>query len=312
MRIINTLFSLFRFQHKSWKAVLLCIVAATVFWFFNALNKTYSTNLNFPVQVDYDEATYIPVTQLPDNVRLNVSGLGWDLFRKSLGLKLQPLHIQLESPAEVRKIPGASLMALFSPQLEGIQLNLVLTDTLHIHMDQRSMRTVGIELDSMEQYLREGYGLSSEILIQPREVMVEGPKSIISAMAVHAIRLPQRRLDRNFNEVIELEWGSPYISSNPPVVTVSFQVDRLMQVTDTIPLKLINIPPEVKGISIRSKVILTYQIPSKLAASVNPDSLHAVLNLHSITRGRSKALPVIHGLSPFSRIEKVDSVDIIF
>src|SRR5687767_9682749 len=110
MSVIKSIFNLLRFNRKNWKAVVLCVLAATVFWFFNSLNKRYTTNITFPVTFDYDDENYIAVKPLPSSVRINVTGVGWDLFRRSLGIKIPPLVIPIDRPAEVKKIPAIPVL----------------------------------------------------------------------------------------------------------------------------------------------------------------------------------------------------------
>ena len=78
MRLFNSILNIFRFNRRNWRAVVLCVFAATIFWFFNALNKSYTTNINFPLSFDYDRDNFVPVRNLPAQVRLNVTGNGWD------------------------------------------------------------------------------------------------------------------------------------------------------------------------------------------------------------------------------------------
>src|SRR5215216_6687499 len=104
MRFFNSILNILRFNRRNWKAVALCIFAATVFWFFNALNKNYTTNINLPLVFDYDRENFMAVRPLPEAVRFNVTGLGWNLFRRSAGLKIPPLVVPLPQPGEVKKI----------------------------------------------------------------------------------------------------------------------------------------------------------------------------------------------------------------
>ncbi len=313
MKFLATLFNLFRFNQKNWKAVVLCLVAATIFWFFNALNKNYSANISFPIAFEYDEEGYIPVKPLPHHIRLNVSGLGWDLFRRSIGLKVSPLNIPLENPAEVKKIVGTSLPALFSPQLEGIQINFVLTDTLHLQIDPLGKREVMVRVESVESYLRADYGLSSEVLIQPDVVMLEGPLSLLRTLPdTLSISLPVRNIDRPYKDHIEIEMESELINLNPPVVQVSFSVDKMMELTNTIDLKLINLPKEVRSVNHIKEIGFTYSIPTTLAHTIMLDSMQAVLDLSGMKRGRNRFVPVITGLPPFCRITQIDTVDVNF
>ena len=293
---------------------MLCLFAATIFWFFNALNKNYAANINFPLTFDYDQERFIPVRALPEHVRLNVSGLGWDLFRKSSGLKVPPLVIPLERPTDVRKIVGSTLPALFSPQLEGMQVNFALTDTLYVAMDDRIKRKIEIRMDSIHHYLSHEFVLAGEIKIQPDTVWLDGPKQVIDQLPpVFQLTLPERNISQNFNEEIEITFQrSGLVNRNPPMVTVTFEVEPLLEVTDTIHVEVLNVPPRIKSTMGITKVLCTYRLPARLASTVSADSLVALVDLKSVARGSHKIIPHIIGLPPQARLVKVDTVNIIF
>jgi hypothetical protein len=313
MKFIATILNLFRFNQKNWKAVVLCLVAATIFWFFNALNKNYSANINFPVTFEYDEEGYIPVKPLPHYIKLNVSGLGWDLFRKSLGIKVLPLHIPLENPAETKKIVGASLPSLFLPQLEGVQINFVLTDTIHLQIDQKATRQVFVAIHALDAYLKDDVGLSEPVSIQPEVITLEGPQSLLKAFSdTLYITLPVRNIEKSYEEDIEVEFENKLIRSNPSEVRVRLSVDKLLEITDNIPLQFINLPKEIRSALLVKDVSCTYRLPVTLAHSLAPDSLIAVLDLSGLVRGKHKLVPAISGLPAFSQLLQVDSVAVNF
>jgi hypothetical protein len=131
MRLLNSIINLLHFNQKNWKAVSLCVLAAAIFWFFNALNKNYTTTISFPLQFDFDRQDYMPVRPLEEELRINVTGMGWDIFRRTVGLRKSPLSIPLEHPETVKKIVGSTLPAFFSTQLEAFQINFVANDTNH-------------------------------------------------------------------------------------------------------------------------------------------------------------------------------------
>mgnify|MGYP000489331719 CR=1 FL=1 len=135
MRVRNSIFRVLHFHRRNWKAIALCFFAATVFWFLNALNKTYTTNLRFPLTFEFDRQNFVPVKALPGEIRLNVTGNGWNLFRRSTGVKIPPLEIPLERPVETKKIVGSTLPAFFTNQLDGLEINYVLTDTIFVDLE---------------------------------------------------------------------------------------------------------------------------------------------------------------------------------
>lgn len=314
MSLINSIFDFLRFNKRNWKAVVLCVFAATVFWFFNALNKNYSANISFPVSFDYDQEKYIPVRTLPTSIRMNVSGLGWDLLRRSSELKVPPLVIPLERPTDVQKIVGSTLPALFSTQLEGMQINFVLTDTVYIEIDQRVRRRVWLRLDSISRYLDRDFGFVNTITITPDTIWLEGPQRIVNALPDSlSLTLPRKGIDKNFNDEVEVVLKhNELIKRDPPVVHVSFNVDRLIEVSDTIQLQLINVPARLKLSYDITEVRCTYRLPTSLANTLSGDSLRAIIDLKNLSQGNHKITPHIAGLPPQSYLVKIDTVRVNF
>jgi len=292
----------------------LCLFAATVFWFFNALNKNYSANINFPVSFDFDRENYVPVKSLPATIRMNVSGLGWDLFRKSSGLKVSPLVIPLERPVEIRKIVGSTLPALFSNQLEGLQINFVLMDTVYVDIDEKVRKKFRLTVDSAWRYLHNDFGVINEITLIPDTVWIEGPRKIVSTLPdVIDLALPQQNIDRDFIGEIEIVLPNDrLLKRNPPVVEVAFDVERLMEINDRVQLKVMNAPPPVRAAINVFEVNCTFRLPVSLVHTLSIDSLTAIIDLKTVTPGSRQVVPQINGLPKNAYLIKVDSVRINF
>ncbi|MFZ6014638.1 MAG: hypothetical protein ACOYXT_30135 [Bacteroidota bacterium] len=312
MKLFNSILSVLRFNRKNWKAVVLCIFAATVFWFFNALNKTYTTNISFPLSFDYDERHYVPVRTPTREVRINVTGNGWDLFRRSTGIKVPPLEIPLERPGEVKKIVGTTLPAFFSSQLDGFQINFIVTDTVYIDLEPKAGRWISLSLDSANRNLKRGYGLASKVEVSPDSIFIEGPQRIITQIKEPVkLKLKKRNIDENFREDVEIDLPhGEVIKRDPPTVSVAFSVGMMMAVQDSVSLRLINIPPGVWPTRDKRKIAITVAMPENLKNQFTLDSAIAVISLRGVKRGQSKLLPVIIGLPQFCKVVKIDSVHV--
>ncbi|MBX2961484.1 MAG: hypothetical protein KF687_03170 [Cyclobacteriaceae bacterium] len=312
MSFFSSILNLLRFNNRNWKAVLLCVFAAAVFWLFNALNKNYSANISFPLSFDYHEELYIPVKRPPENIKLNVSGLGWDLLRKSSGLKVTPLHIPLENPADVKKIVGASLPPLLSAQLEGIQINFVLTDTIHLSIDPLVKRRVLLAVERIDENLKKDFGLASAIQIEPDSIWLEGPLSLLNSLQDRLfISLPQN-IDKSFSDRIEVELPHESLTANPPLVSVSFGVDRFVQLTDTARLQVINIPKELKTAIEVTGIPYTYRIPSGLEKAEGQNQVTAIIDLADLGKGHHKLIPRLEGLNEFAILLSIDTLHVSF
>lgn len=311
MRFFNSLLNILRFNRKNWRAVVLCVFAATIFWFFNALNKTYTTNIAFPVSFEYEKSEYVPVSELPREVRINVTGNGWDLFKRSTGVKASPLEIPLARPAEVKKIANSALNRIFSNQVEGLEINFVLTDTLYVDLEPKTGRWIKLKMDSLQRNLKKGYGLASEVTLTPDSVFIEGPLRLISAFREPVpLKLRQRNIDEDFMEEVELDIpSSAFIKRNPPTVSVKFEVARMVNMQDSIPITAINVPPTVAVVETKY-IPVTVAVPENMARQFTLDSARAVLDLRNFRKGEAKILPRVEGLPPFSTVVKIDTVRI--
>ena len=310
MRILYTIFNILRFNRRNWKAVMLCIFTATIFWFFNALNKTYTTNINFALRFDYDDQNFIPVAGLPQNVRLNVTGNGWELFKRSTGVKKDPLQIPLERPHEVKKIVGSGLKFSFTNQLNGLEINHVLNDTIYLDLEPKAGRWIKLEVDSIQHNIKEGYGLASEIAVMPDSTYIEGPARLVERIK-EPVRLdiPQRNIDEHYIENIEVELPfDEVITRQPAAVSVMFNVEEMIRVQDSISLKIDNLPSAVSEVMNSSKIPVTITIPKSFMDGFNVDSVKAVLDLKKFAGGTAKILPQVEGLPPYSSVLKIDSV----
>lgn len=308
MSVLKSIFNLLRFNSKNWKAVVLCIFAATVFWFFNSLNKNYTTNISFPIEFDYDQENYIPVKPLPSNVRINVTGIGWDLFRRSLGLKIPALVVPLERPAETRKILASP--ALFAHQIERLRINFVLSDTFHIKIEPKINRWITVRLDPSSLQLKEGYRCTSMTDIEPDSIFIEGPEGHVRSFIEPVyLKLAERKLDSDYNEDVAVEFlNNELINRNPPTVRVKFKVDRMIDVDDSVRLDIINHPTGTLPYFGVNKLLCKFLIPERSLKSYDPESVTAVLDLANFKSGSKKIRPQITGLPKYSEVVKVDSV----
>jgi len=314
MRFFKSIFNILRFNRKNWNAIVLCIFAAMVFWFFNALNKNYTTNINFPLAFDYDHEHFVPVRPLPRAVRINVSGIGWNLFRRSAGLKVPSLVISLERPADVRKIVGSTLPALFSTQLEEFKINFVITDTLHVAIEPKASRWVHLRMDSPSILFRDGYVMTSPVTIAPDSMFIEGPQKLINSLSDYIyLKIQDRNIDEDFHDDVEVKFlNNELVKRDPPTVAVSFSVDRLVERRDSVLLKVINPPKRALASIERKKIPCVVAIPQKALSNYHPDSVKAIVDLTSFTRGEKKLLPHITGLPPYAQVVSVDSVHVKF
>lgn len=314
MSIFRVIVNLFHFNRTNWKAVALCFLAALVFWFFNALNKDYSTNLRFAVNFEYDQDRFVPVAPLPKSVFMNVTGNGWDLFRKSLGVNLPDMNIPLERPTEVKKIVGSTLPALLAGQLGSLRINHVVTDTLYLSLDPKIRRKVKVAVDVEKFSFEEGHGRLSPVVLLPDSVELEGPRSLIEKIpSPIMLEISNKKIDRDFREDIEvIVPQGDKIKRNPSTVEVIFEVVEWLQVEQRLKLQLENLPSGARLSMVMDSVRCVFLIPRNQTNDTSQVAGGRVarIDLTGVRRGSSKLLPTAVGLPNNARVLHIDSVSI--
>ncbi len=211
----------------------------------------------------------------------------------------------------MKKIDAGSLHRFFSQQVDGLDINFSLTDTLHIDIEPKETRWVKLGIDSAYLDLETGYVLASPISIIPDSIEIEGPQRLVRGFEEPLLlRLRQHGIDEHFMKTVEINMPSDgVIGYRPKEVTIKFDVERLVTIEDSVRIEVENVPSTIS--EVQEKFIpITLSMPENVAKEFSIDSVRAVLDLRDFVRGEAVIFPRIEGLPPFSQVVKVDSVRI--
>jgi len=217
---------------------LLCLLAASLFWLLNALNKTgYSLNIDYPIHFVYNDSAYCPVTTLPRTVRVNVSGDGWGLLRHSwLPFQTDPIDYPVSQPLRASVINTSSLTASLAEQIKRLKVNYVVADTVDIAFDRRVTKTILLRVDSTSLNLAPGYAVSSVINVTPGSVAVTGPQRLVRGLPdTLRLRIPRKRIVDNYDEELLLtQFRHPQLRTSANRVLISFEVGQLLSLPSSL------------------------------------------------------------------------------
>ncbi len=276
---------------------------------FNALNKNYATTVRLPLRFEFDGSRFQAVEPLPAHIAINISGTGWRIIRNEYGIKVPDISISLERPADVRKMPAASLLPVVASQLEGLKLNYMVTDTLYIHIDPISKRHVRVKAATDRISFRKGFGATGPIQISPDTATISGPASVVASLGDTLVLHPKAdQLSTLFAK--EVAWSGPQqslISVLPASFSVQLPIEKVELVSLTLPLRLPRLPANYR--IDRDSIMLIFQVP----ASHTPqfDAIQTRIELPRLGPGeRHFVRPLLSGLPVEAILVYIDSVQI--
>ncbi len=277
--------SLARKSPDDWKVVLVCLALGTTIWLLNALNKDYTTKMAYPIELRYDPRQLVAVAELPSRVRINVSGYGWNLFKKSLWFNNDPLVIEPANLPERQYITAAQLYPLINEQMRDLRLNYVVQDTLFLQFDHFQRRRVSVVLDSTTLSFAQGFYLEGRPLVIPDSVLFEGPAQLVNAIAdpLH-VSVPEQNLRNPYNEIVPLPYpAQPLLSVQPNEVRIKFQVAEYETFSQQVPLVVTHLPAQGQW-SLSDSLITVYYDVRRANGSFPPDSFRVTADFRRLNR----------------------------
>ncbi len=223
-------------QSKSFQPakLILCLLAASLFWLLNALNKTgYSRNVKYPIQFVYDDSLYIPTAPLPQTITLNLVGSGWYLFGQAfLPFQNEPIKYVVNNPLRAKSINTSVLAEALDEQAKNLRVNYIVADTFELGFDRRTIKTIHLVADSLHLNMAPRHVVTSLINITPNTLTVEGPAKLLRGVSdTLVVRIPGQRISQNYDEELSINhFKHPLLKVSTEKVFVSFEVGELLSV----------------------------------------------------------------------------------
>ena len=233
-------------KKANWTIVFLCFATAATFWFFNALNKVYTTRIDYPIELVFNRDSLVLVQDPPNEVAINVTGGGWQLFKRTISLDSDPVYLEPENPTQTEFFTAGNLLPLFSGQLPDVNINYVATDTVFFKIEPYADRRLVIDMDSTIIGLRENHFLTSPIYINPDTVTFHGPQSLVQQLPVtFMVSVPERNIDDRYDEELSLDLFSPtIIKKEPELIRIQFDVEEFLPQNLVLDVEMVNFPPD--------------------------------------------------------------------
>lgn len=292
-------FKPFKREGKSvWRVFTLCFITAAVFWFFNSLNKTYTTEIDFPISITYDVENYIPVSDLPQKAKLEVNGFGWDLLKWSFQFGLEPMTIQPDN-YNLSSIGMLKFRSEIGESLGQVKLNKILSDSLNVNFDRKITKKLALKIDTSSFAIQEGFILRDSLRVSPDSIELTGPKSILDNFKDKIlVKVDDKRktINKDLRDEVELDFKSnPLVSLNQHEVEIFIAIEKIEKQTFVLGIEKLNFPDD-SLIIVPQQISLEVKYQKSKISGIEQDSLIASVDYQKMNL-RDSLIPLnISGL----------------
>ena len=276
-------------------AYLVCVAIATVFWFLNALSKTYTEDINVPVSFVNFPNNKTLASKPPEQFDLKIEAHGFTILRYKLSFFFVPLEFNVnemtrnrmtESNKNSFAFPARQFLTELSYQMSNeVKIQSMSPDTLFFRFDQMGQKRIQVK-PVLKINFKKQFEISGDIKISPDSVLVHGPQSVLDSLRfIPTETLLLEGADHTVNSQSRI---SPIkgLYFETPSVKVNIPIEEYTEEQLSVPVVLANQPPDLKVKLFPSKVKISFQVGLSRFSQIHPEDFKLSVSYSDIKEGK--------------------------
>jgi hypothetical protein len=251
------------------------VFIATIFWFLNALNREYTTNIKYPVEFINIPKNISPAVQFPSHLNVTVKAYGFDILRKiTVSKKIQ---IDVDKYSERDETDDSKLMLstlqfknnMFTEQ-NNIEIININPEIISINTQNLLSKKVPVRIKS-EFTTQSLYMLSGPVKIYPDSLLIYGSEKMIKTIEyVETEKKQFLNLKDTLLGKLALKKTDSIIYEQE-FVNLLIPIEKFTENTTEVKIKVINKPDSLKLLTFPKEVKVTYHVTLSRFKSVKDD-----------------------------------------
>jgi len=263
--------------------IVLIIIFSILLWVYVSFSGEYSINLRLPVEFRNIPDGYALSYYSSNTVSLGIKGQGWQLAQHTVG-RNPKFYINCQGKKK-NQIVSVRNELENNPWISST-LQIVETSPQTINFTIEQVRSKKVEIIPIVTFdFKPGYGLISNIKVEPDSVLVIGPKSKINSLTLVKTELKVfEGLDDSLSEIINLE-KIPFVNYNVDKCKITLDVQKIVDKTlDNITVQTIGVPRNEQLVLTPNKIRVVLRGGIKILSKLNEDDIKAVVNFKQALR----------------------------
>ncbi len=271
------------------------VFIATIFWFLDALNREYTTKIEYPIEFfNFPEDVSI-TSNYPKYLSVTIKAHGFDIIgKKNIS---NPFQIDIKKLSVIDKTDRSKLIIslrkisddLF-PKIQNIEIVHIVPESIILTTSKISSKKVPIKLN-INYTAKMLYMQSGDIQILPDSITISGPDKILSKLSeVETVPMGYKNLNDTLTEKIQLKKISN-VNFSKKIVNIILPIEKYTENEIKIPVEIINCPDSLKLITFPNEVKLTYKIGLSRYKTIGEFNFKAVVDfLQATEKNKEKIL----------------------
>lgn len=273
------------------------LLVAIIIWFLKALEKNYTTEIDYPVRYRNFPSNKTLIGEVPDHLKLTVYAHGYVLLQHKISSRYIPLVISVRS-FSLNQLRGADSGFYFiesrfmkdyiDKQLSSeFEILEVRPDTLIFPFADVVTKMLPVKPD-VRYALDQQIILKSEPYPDPDSIKVTGPNYILDTLRYLRTRdndIGIVKESRSYN--VDLK-TIKHVRSSTDEVQLVFEVEKFTEKSLTIPVTVKDLPDSLKIITFPANIKITCQVGLSNYEKLQSGMFSASVKYADIKEGQSR------------------------
>ncbi len=272
------------------------VLISAVFWFLSAMNREYTTKLDYKIEfIDFPDDVR-PASAVPEKLLLTVKGFGYDLI--GLSNNTNPLKISIKEYAIKDKNDKSKLIIYthllsdkFFPEASGIEILSVDPETVVFKVEKLAAKKVPVKAD-IDFSFQPLYMQSDKLVLTPDSVVISGTeKKIKNIKYAETDKLKFSDLKDSLKKSVSLKKISD-VRFSENTVKLLLPVEKYTENTTEVNLQVKNCPDTLQLITFPDKIRITYKVVLSRFSFVKEEDFEPYVDYNDISENKTEKLKV--------------------
>lgn len=257
--------------------IFLLFIFSMILWSFVTLSEEYSTQITSPISIKTNSSFQKVSSITPTEVNFTIKGKGWQLLKFIFGFN-ESFKVQLNTVEEINKVNIRNYLK-YNPWLtNSIQVISIEPEVISIKAEKAFTKVVPVIAD-LDLKFKDGYGLVSDIYINPDSINIYGPWSkTVLIQGVKTEKIILKDLEENVSITAKLI-KPQFINFLSDEAEIKFEVEKIVdKQISGVEISIINLPPNKEILLSSEKLDLVLKGGIQKLANLKPDNIQAKID----------------------------------
>ncbi len=261
--------------------LIISVFFSITIWIGIALSDDYYSSYKLPLRIIDLPENYTTSSKLPKYVNVKVKADGWKLIPLEFGAQKEFFISAKNDSVNFTEnlLSTVEINPWYNNQMNILEVS---PKNLTVNIVPKAERKIKIK-PILDLDFKRGFGLASEIVINPDSVLVKGPSEEINNIKeIQTLPIQLRNLDNPLEEIVELKSYRGF-ETEIRKVKISLDVQRILENTiNDVPISVENIPSNIEVVLIPKTINIILRGGIEYFSKYNSDDIIAKIDYGEI------------------------------